>query len=351
MSDKSAAPMSTGGPHITVLMPVFNAMPYLPAEVESLIGQTYRQFTLLALDDGSTDGSVEFLRTHPDPRIKLISDGQHYGMGALLNRGIAMAQGSLVARMDADDLCSPDRFARQVAAFRDDPGLVAVGMQFAYVGQKGRQGFARRLPLTHALIHEDLRRGTLCVIHASLMIRPAALRAIGGYRFAGVGEDWDMFLRLAEVGRFANLPDGGYLYRLHANNATTLHLRLTQRRIRFACACAEARRSGVPEPDEPAWIATLDARPRVSRLTEAADSFGVAQYFTGRNLVLNGRSVRGYAHLAVGMLASPRRVASRLSNFIRSRTKLLALAGGPMLPTPCHGPAKPDNHSSGRAGG
>lgn len=316
MTDEPAVPVDPGHPHITVLMPVFNAMPYLPAAVESIVRQDYRRFTLLALDDGSSDGSVEFLRSHPDPRVEFVGDGRHHGMGALLNRGIAMAQGPLVARMDADDICPPDRFARQVAAFIEDPALTAIGTQFSYMGQRGLQGFARRLPLTHAAIHENLRRGTLCVIHGSLMIRTAALRAIGGYRFAGIGEDWDMFLRLAEVGRFANLPYVGYLYRLHASNATALHLRLTQRRIRFACACAEARERGLPEPDEQAWLAALEARPWTGRWAEATDSFSVAHYFTGRNLVLNEQPLRGYAHLAVSMLASPQRVANRLSNFI-----------------------------------
>ena len=318
MTNAAATDPDPGDPHITVLMPVFNAMPYLPAAVESIVGQHYRHFTLLALDDGSTDGSVEFLRAHPDPRIEVVCDGQHHGMGALLNRGIARVQGSLVARMDADDICPPDRFARQVAALLDDPGLVAIGMQFKYMGQGGRQGFARRLPLGHSTIHDDLRRGTLCVIHGSLMMRTAALRTIGGYRFAGVGEDWDMFLRLAEIGRFANLPEVGYLYRLHANNATARHVRLTQRRIRFACACAEARRNGLPEPDEAAWLAALDARPRVNCWAEAADRFSVANYFTGRNLVLNERPLRGYAHLAISMLASPQRVANRFLNSIAS---------------------------------
>lgn len=313
----NAISADAGTPHITVLMPVFNAMPYLAQAVESILAQTYGQFTLLALDDGSLDGSAEYLREHPDPRVRLVSDGDHHGMGAQLNRGIVLAQSPLLARMDADDVCPPDRFAGQVEAFRKDPGLTACGTQFEYFGQGGRSGFGRRLPLSHSAIHRDLRRGVLAVIHASLMVRTAALRAIGGYRFAGIGEDWDMFLRLAEIGRFANLPRIGYFYRLHAANATALNQRLTQRRIRFACACAEARLRGLQEPDEAAWLAAADARPWSHRWGEAADSFSVAHYFTGRNLVLNDRVLAGYAHLALGMLASPRRVANRLVSTAR----------------------------------
>ena len=309
-------PFGASAPHVTVLMPVYNAMPYLPEAVGSILAQTHDDLTILALDDGSTDGSLEYLRDHPDPRVEVVSDGRHHGVGALLNHGIAVACGDLIARMDADDLCPPDRFARQVAALRDDPALAAVGTQFQYMGNGGRLGFARRLPLDHASIHRDLRRGVLAVIHASLMLRTAPLRAIGGYHFAGIGEDWDMFLRLAEIGRFGNLAEIGYLYRLHATNATALHQQLTQRRIRYACACAEARRMGLPEPEEQAWLALLNRRPWHARWREAADSFAVARYFSGRNLVLNGCLLRGYANLALGMAASPQRVAGRLANRI-----------------------------------
>lgn len=307
-------------PHVTVLMPIFNAMPYLPLALESVLAQTHGDLTVLALDDGSSDGSLEYLRGHPDGRVQAIGDGRHHGLGTLLNHGISMARGELIARMDADDLCPPDRFARQVAALREDPGLVAIGTQFQYMGTAGRLGFARRLPLDHASIHRDLRRGMHAVVHASLMMRTAQLSAIGGYRFAGLGEDWDMFLRLAEVGRFGNLPQIGYFYRLHATNATALHQRLAQRRIRFACDCAEARRLGQPEPEEAAWLASLEKRPWYERWCEAVDSFGVARYFSARYQVLNGRPIRGYANFALGIMASPHRVASRLANRIKSFT-------------------------------
>lgn len=313
-------------PHVTVLMPVYNAMPYLPEALESVLAQTHRDLTVLALDDGSTDGSLEYLRGHPDSRVTAMGDGRHYGTGANLNRGIALARGDLLARMDADDLCPPDRFARQVAALREDPGLVAVGTQFQYMGDGGRHGFARRLPLDHASIDRDLRRGTLSVVHASLMMRTEALRAVGGFRFAaGGGEDWEVGLRLAELGRFGNLPQVGYFYRVHATNTTALRQQLTSRRIRFACDCAEARRRGLPEPEEGAWFAALEERPWYERWSEAADGFSVARYYRARYLVLHGRPVRGYANLALGMAASPRRVADRVANRIAAMTEHLGV--------------------------
>lgn len=199
--------------------------------------------------------------------------------------------------------------------------MVAIGTQFQYLGDKDRRGFARRLPLDHASIHRDLRRGVLSVVHASLMMRTAAVRAVGGFRFAaGGGEDWELGLRLAEIGRFGNLPDLGYLYRVHATNTTALHRQLTQRRIQFACVCAEARRLGLPEPQEETWLASLAQRPWHERWREAADSFAVARYYRARYLVLYGRPLRGYANLALSMVASPHRVANRLANRIAGFT-------------------------------
>jgi glycosyltransferase involved in cell wall biosynthesis len=219
---------TTSAPRVTVLMPVFNAMPFLREAVASILTQGFRDFVLLAIDDGSTDGSVEYLRTVEDARLRILADGVHRGMGAALNFALERVTTEYVARMDGDDLCPPDRFASQVALLDDSPSVGAVGTQFTYMGNAGRTGFARRLPLTHEEIVRDLSSGTLAVIHASLMIRTDLLRSIGGYRFDGIGEDWDMFLRLGEVARFANLPRLGYYYRLHGRNATSLHQRLTQ---------------------------------------------------------------------------------------------------------------------------
>jgi glycosyltransferase involved in cell wall biosynthesis len=304
-------------PRITVLMPVFDAMPYLPAALESLLAQTFRGFVVLAVDDGSSDGSVEYLRSIHDARVHVLADGERRGMGAALNLGLAQTSTEFVARMDADDLSTPDRFAAQVSFLTEHPEIGSVGTQFTYIGKGGKTGFGRRLPLQHEEIYRELNAGQLAIIHASLMIRTEALRRIGGYRFAGIGEDWDMCLRLGEITRFANLSQLCYYYRLHGRNASATHQHFIQKRIGYACQCAVARRAGVPEPVEREYYSGLERDGHLAKWFRRLDSFSLAQYFTGRNMVLNGRVLTGYGHVALAAVVAPWRVTSRLPKLFR----------------------------------
>jgi len=306
-------------PRVTLLMPFLNAMPYLPAAVESIQAQTVRDFTFLAIDDGSTDGSLEYLRSLQDSRIRVIADGSHRGLGGALNHGLAHAFTEFVARMDADDLCSPDRLALQLEYLDQHQEVGALGTQFTYFGGAGKTGFARRLPLVHKAIYRDLMAGVLAVIHASLMMRTELLRGIGGYRLAGAGEDWDMFLRLGEVTKFANLTQVCYYYRLHDSNVSTSQLCTNFHRVLFACRCAAARQGHMLEPTEDDYRRDLNGRPILYRCQQYLHQVGLARYFAGRNYVLNSRPIRGYWNLMLGAGVAPWRVASRLrSAFVRS---------------------------------
>jgi glycosyltransferase involved in cell wall biosynthesis len=293
-------------------MPMLNAMPYLPAAVASLQAQTFRDFIVLAIDDGSMDSSIEYLRSIRDPRFRVLADGRRRGLGAALNLALAQVTTELIARMDADDICPSERFALQVEYLDQHPAVGAVGTQFTYFGSSGRTGFARRLPLTHEEILCDLNQSAMPLIHASLVIRTSMLQAIGGYRLSGVGEDWDMFLRLAEVTRLENLPQLGYYYRLHGRNASSAHHQVTHERVGYACRCARARRAGQPEPSESAYLQELASAGRLARWHWRLDSISLAHYYTARNMILNNWPLRGYCHLVLGAVLGPWRVASRL---------------------------------------
>jgi glycosyltransferase involved in cell wall biosynthesis len=304
-------------PRVTILMPVFNALPYLKDAVKSIQGQTFEDFVCLAIDDGSSDGSVDYLQSVGDPRIQVLADGLHRGMGAALNLGFSRTTTEYVARMDGDDLCSRDRLALQVAMLDRNKTIGVVGTQFTYFGNKGKKGFARQLPTEHLSIVAGLNKGVLSLIHGSLMMRTERFREVGGYRFAGIGEDWDLFLRLAEITQFANVPQVAYFYRLHGKNATSLHRRLTQTRIRYACRCADARRRGLPEPTEDEYRKEMEDQSWLLQLASEVDAFSVSRYYTGRNYVLNGRPATGYINLALAAVASPQRVVLRLNNYLK----------------------------------
>ena len=199
-------------PLVTVLLPVRNAAPYLRQALGSLRDQTYRRFTVLAIDDGSTDASPEILRSFGDARVRVIARGRR-GLVATLNEGLELSETTYVARMDADDRSLPQRIEKQVRAFDDDPALTMVGTRMTVIDAAGR---ALASP---AALESDsaIRRAlpvTNCFVHGSVMFRRDEARQAGGYRdSAHLVEDYDLWSRIAERGKLANLPDALYEWR------------------------------------------------------------------------------------------------------------------------------------------
>lgn len=202
---------------LSILLPVFNAQPYLAAALDSMLNQTFRDYELILLDDGSTDGSGEMLREYArrDRRIRLIQRGNK-GLVATLNEGLALAQGEFIGRMDADDVAFSERFARQIAYLQEHSECVAVGSQVLFIDARSRPiGPRANLLVDHAAIDQALLAGQWPLVHPTLLMRRTAVQKIGGYRDYLTWEDHDLFLRLAEVGKLANLPEVLLKYRLH----------------------------------------------------------------------------------------------------------------------------------------
>ena len=205
-------------PTFSVLMPVFNAANYLTEAVESIRAQTFGDFELIAVDDGSTDRSLQILQrlAKEDARIRIVSR-PNTGIVGALNDGLAATRGEFVARMDADDIALPTRFEKQLAALRLDPGCVALGSAIWFTDPAGRPLKAYRPPLSHTSIEEELARGNGgALIHPTVIFRREALLQCGGYRAQyNYIEDLDLYVRLLDMGRLANLPDILLRYRQH----------------------------------------------------------------------------------------------------------------------------------------
>jgi glycosyltransferase involved in cell wall biosynthesis len=200
-------------------MPVYNAERYLDEAVQSVLDQSFKDFEFIIIDDGSTDGSLKILQGYQskDARIRLISR-PNTGHCIALNEMVLLARGEFIARMDSDDISLPDRFEHQLAFLRSNPDVVAVGGEITWVDQDG--DVIRNFCAGHS--HEELdaaqMRGESGVIaHPAVMLRRHALLDIGGYRVEmEPSEDFDLFLRLAERGRLANLDRVVLRYRIHS---------------------------------------------------------------------------------------------------------------------------------------
>ena len=193
-------------PLVSVAMATLNAERTLPAAVASLLMQTHARWELIMIDDGSSDGSVQAVRRFADPRIRVLADGAHRGLAARLNQAVGLAQGDLLARMDQDDVCYPERFARQVAFLQANPAVNLVGSTALVFEGEGRPVGLLRARENHADICARPWAG-FYLPHPTWMGRTAWFRA-NPYNERNVrSEDQELLLRTHETSRFAALPE------------------------------------------------------------------------------------------------------------------------------------------------
>lgn len=213
----------TSMPAISVIMPVYNAGGYLYAAIESILNQSFADFEFLIFDDGSEDKSISVIERYAqaDSRIRVFRRA-HGGHTSLLNEGIWLCRSSYIARMDADDISMPDRFQLQFDYLEKHPETVALGSSALMIDPEGSPLGEVTPPTGHAEIdkfHLSGRGGG--IIHPSVVMRADILKKINGYRTElEPAEDFDLFLRLAEVGKLANLPDILLRYRHHFDRVT-----------------------------------------------------------------------------------------------------------------------------------
>ncbi|RME92866.1 MAG: glycosyltransferase [Verrucomicrobia bacterium] len=243
--------MSGERPRISVLMPVRNGGAFVEEAVASIRGQTERRWELLIMDDGSTDDTAGRLArlAAADGRIR-VEHGENLGLSRACNQLARSARGDYLARMDADDVAAPERFARQLAWMEAHPETVALGGQAVRIDPEGWPIDRWRAPLRHEEIERQHLRGFGGgIIHPTAFIRREVFEQVGGYdEDFEASQDYDLWLRLAEVGRLANLPEVVLFYRLHASSITCSRRLVQARCIREAHARAVRRRGLNPPP-------------------------------------------------------------------------------------------------------
>ena len=210
-------------PDVTVLMPVRNGERYLRASVDSILAQSFSNFELVIVDDGSTDGTASILASYADPRIRVVKHDRTEGLSAALNHGLACARGALVARQDADDLSSPDRLGRQWAYLSAHPDVALLGSQAWAINADGRA----LTPIDRSLEDPSIRWYALfdnAFVHSSVMFRRDVVwDELHGYdaEWAPVSEDYELWGRLMRSHGVANMPERLVTYRVHGVSMTS----------------------------------------------------------------------------------------------------------------------------------
>jgi hypothetical protein len=296
---------------VTILMTVYNGMPYLPQAVESICAQTHTDWRFVVVNDGSTDGTRDYLSTLRDDRF-LILHRENAGTAAAANHGLEFCNTRYLARMDADDVSLPTRLAEQVAYLDAQPEVGLVGAQMAPLGSAGI-GASLRLPTDHDTIMQALMAGRHGMAHSCIMLRTELLKQLGGYWPYRLNDAWDMMLRMGEVARLANLDRVLHHYRVHDRSLTGSRMRRMRQSIALACELARRRQAGLPPVSVEEFQARWDSRPWWRRVGESVDVYARCQYRLALAELYGGQALRGTTRLAWAALCGPKLTFERLA--------------------------------------
>ena len=201
-------------PMVSVILPVYNGLPYLEEALDSVLTQSFRDFELIVINDGSSDGSAAIIENLHDLRIRFFQQ-TNKGLATTLNRAISLARGKYIARQDQDDVSLPSRFERQVAFLDANPDVGMVGTSAEiWVGNERTNRF-----LSHPTDDAALKFGLLFdnhFVHSSVMIRQPVFERVGGYSEDSSRqppEDYELWSRVMKKYKLANLPEVLLAYR------------------------------------------------------------------------------------------------------------------------------------------
>ena len=201
-------------PTVSILLPVYNGAAYLRESLESILGQTYPDFELIIIDDGSCDDSPRIIQSIGDPRIRFYRQ-RNRGLAATLNRAIELASGELLARQDQDDVSLPHRLEKQVGYLRSHTRCALVGTWAEILAVTEKTGRVHRhAEENHALQFDLLFDNPF--VHSSVMLRKSAVQAVGMYTLDPARqppEDYELWSRLSRKWEVGNIPEILHRYR------------------------------------------------------------------------------------------------------------------------------------------
>ena len=234
-------------------MSCFNAARWLEDAVSSVLAQSFTDFEFIVVDDGSVDNTLELIQKYAasDPRIIVISK-PNSGLSESLNIGISMARGRWIARLDADDICEPTRLEKQIELASTSLDLVFIGSGLTVIDEAGNKLATYCYPTRHIALLKHLRSARKFPPHASALYRTKMVLDLGGYRSRiHRAEDWDLWLRLSEVGELACLSEP--LVRIRKHSEQISHSEGGRRQMvdsRLATVSYWLRYFGNPDPVE-----------------------------------------------------------------------------------------------------
>ena len=295
-------------PLILIVMPVYNTGQYLTRAINSILNQTYTNFSFLIIDDGSTDNSLEILNSYSDSRMKIWTQNNS-GPGVAMNRGIDFAYEEgipYIARMDSDDISLPRRLEKQISLFLKRPNIVACSANSYYINENDRIIGSSTVPKSSKIIKFEINRNLRGLIQGCSMFKTYAIHSINGYRSTfPLAEEVDLFLRLAEKYELGNCSD--FLYQIRLRNESLSISKFDKNFLysMYAINCAERRKKRKPE------IRFDDFTSSMSYWK----SLNYKRIFFALKLWHNGIKTKSPLKLLIASLIEPKRVVARLIRY------------------------------------
>ncbi len=254
-------------PKITVLVPAYNAEKYIHQAIDSVLGQSFTDFELLIINDGSTDGTEKIIRSYNDERIRLINQSNQ-GIAAALNLGLLNANAELVARFDADDICMPDRLKQQYDFLNAHPGYIIVGCDADYIDRDGEYVFTCTMPAHTDEEIQELTSSKCPFIHSAVLFRKEAVLQAGGYDAnAFAFQDHLLWSKIIKQGKACNLDAKLLSVRL---NPESISIDEKWRTKRFREIKSGAIQRGMITPEEGIEIKSILKQQNNPRIKEGS---------------------------------------------------------------------------------
>lgn len=305
-------------PEVTIIVPIYNGSPYLLETLNSLLSQTFKNFELLAIDDGSNDASGDLVRTLRDERVRLIQK-DNSGLCEALNLGIAEAKAPYIARSDQDDISIPERLERQLQVIEDNPEAVAIFAHSTKFGQKQYWSNNDKLVMAKGQLKKYDPEKDGCVLCSTMLARTAVLRSIGGFRQPYYpADDLDCECRLSQAGRVLILREPLVAYRFQTSANTYRVFADMREKSHWTMDSYRRRLQGLPELTLEQFRLGLAKNlwSRVGR--HCQDESKLHMRLAGQRF-LDGRYLGASCHLVRAILNDPSDIAKRIKRyFIRS---------------------------------
>lgn len=217
-------------PSVSVILPAYNGEKFIGKAIQSVLQQTLSDFELIIINDGSTDHTESIIYEFKDPRIIYRQNPENKGLIYSLNSAISLAKGKYIARMDADDICLPERLATQKAFLEQHEDIAVVATTIDLVNEKDEKNGVWELDrktITPVQIKKAILRQN-CIAHPTIMIRSEIIKQLKYKEYQKNIEDYDLWLRLLNHGyKIAKLAEPLLLYRVHDTSVTSIHLKKT----------------------------------------------------------------------------------------------------------------------------